>query len=150
MDCSNYRTMISRELDGEIEREEREALDRHVETCPDCREFRAALIETFTIHRQLGEVEPPATILPAVLAEVERPERVGWFRGWLRVAVPAAAALVMLLGFQIGDLLTETLASGDMNEQAEVLELDYLDEYPPGSLGDALALAVEGGEDDER
>lgn len=68
--------------------------------------------------------------------------------GWLRFALPAAAAAVFVLGFWIGSLMHEqyrgeavsTVASG-----TEALDLEYLDEYPPGSFGYILTTSYEGG-----
>jgi hypothetical protein len=69
-------------------------------------------------------------------------------RGWLRFALPAAAAAVFVLGFWVGSLMHERYGGGSASSLASGaagLELEYLDEYPPGSFGDILAASYEGG-----
>ena len=148
MDCSDFHRMISREIDGEIGMTDRLALDRHLEECDACREYRESLLETFHLHSEMALAQPPSSILAGAMAAVEGSAGKGWMQGWLRIAVPAAAALTVLLGLRVGGFLTETFAPPDTGEHVEVLELDYLGEYPPGSVGDILITVAEGDGDE--
>ena len=147
MDCDGFRKMISMELDGELADADRAVLERHVGTCADCRAFREMLVETVSIHRSLADVSPPPSIVPAVMAAVEEPERAWWVRGWLKVAVPAAAVIV-LLGLQAGGFMMEVFSTGPQGDDVAIVELEYLDGYPPDSVGDVLVAALEGGGDE--
>ncbi len=148
MDCSDFHKMISREVDGEIGLADRQFLERHLRECEDCREYRESFLETFSLHREMVEVQPPSSILPAVMTAVRGAERKDWMQGWLRIAVPSAAALIVLLGLRVGGFLTEVLAPAGIEEQTEVLELEYLEEYPPDSVGDLLITIAKGDGDE--
>ncbi|UCF05710.1 MAG: zf-HC2 domain-containing protein [bacterium] len=149
MDCDGFRKMISRRLDGELGDAELEKLERHLKVCDACRRCLESFGETVSIHKSLIEVSPPPSIVPSVMAAIEEPEPAWWVRGWLKVAVPAAA-LIVLLGLQVGGFLTETFVPPQQGDEVAVIELEYLDEYPPGSFGDVLVMASEGGGDEER
>jgi predicted anti-sigma-YlaC factor YlaD len=146
MGCNEFRMMISKGFDGEIEDSERQALERHLYACEDCRLFKESLIQILLIHRELVEVQPPHSLLSAVIAAVEKPR--SKVQGWINIAVPVAAALIMLLGYLAGDFLAESFVPAGVEDQAELLELDYLEEYPPGSMGDVLMAAMEEGRDE--
>jgi hypothetical protein len=91
-------------LDGEIEEEERREVERHLETCIECRE---RLVEVTTLSRSvsalLAELEP-APVQPPTWRELEEraaerlsePEP----RSWLRPGLAWAASL--FLAFSIG------------------------------------------------
>jgi anti-sigma factor RsiW len=149
MDCDGFRRMISRRLDGELGDAELERLERHLEVCDACRRCLESFGETVSVHERLIEMPPPPSIVPAVMAAIEEPEPAWWVRGWLKVAVPAAA-LIILLGVQVGGFLTDTFSPSQQGEEVAVIGLDYLEEYPPGSFGDVLVMASEGDGDEER
>lgn len=147
MDCDGFRKMISKELDGELADADRAALERHISGCDDCRAFREILGETVSMHRALADVSPPPSIVPAVMAAIEKPEKAWWVRGWLKVAVPAAA-LIVLLGLQAGGFMMEVFFPEPQGDDVAIIELEYLGEYPPDSVGDVLITAMEGGENE--
>lgn len=149
MDCRDFKKLISRELDGEISDSDRKALDRHIEACDGCRDFKSALARTFSIHRGLPDAAAPPSIVPAVVAAVEREEPVRRAPWWRRIVVPAAAAVVLVAGTLSGNYLADAFVTSNGIATAETLELDYLDEYPPGSVGDMLIAAAEGGDNEE-
>lgn len=150
MECSDLRKLISEELDGEIREGDRDLLGRHLDSCEGCREFRESLLEMSALHREMVEVEAPSTILSAVMAATEEQEAEETRKWWFRIPVPAAAVLVMLLGIGIGVFLTEAFTPAAVNGQADVLELEYLDEYPPESVGEVLLSVAEGGGDEQQ
>ena len=96
--CSEYRELISRLLDGELNADEQREVQRHIASCPDC----AAVYDAFSMLSQAvadAAEEPPARLHEAVMADVRReairrrqpPKRVRSF-----LALAACAALVIL------------------------------------------------------
>ena len=150
MNCRKYRGMVSRELDGALDGIGREDLERHLASCAGCRRFRDLSLASLSMHRSVRESDPPPTLLSSILAAVEVGPRSGWMRGWLRFAVPAAAAAVAVIGLWIGGLMHANYVPASAGNQTDVLELAYLDEYPPGSLGEILMTSSGGGGDEQR
>ena len=150
MDCKEFRMMISRELDGAFEAVERERLDLHLAACAGCRRFKELSLAGLSMHRSVKEVEAPPSLAPSILAAVEARRDAEWIHGWLRVAVPAAAAAAAGLGIWVGGLIHESSTPSSTGDHTDVLELRYLDEYPPGSFGDILMASNEGGGDGQR
>ena len=73
-----------------------------------------------------------------------------WTHGWLRFALPAAAAVVLFLGVLAGGNLIEVIMPSNGTDAAEVFGLEYLEEHPPGSVGELMLAEAEGGAEDER
>jgi anti-sigma factor RsiW len=147
MECSGYQRLISRMIDGECDDVERESVDVHLRECERCRAFFASMRDVNALHRGLGETSPPLTLTARVMAAVEQPERRSRFAGLMRAAVPVAAAAVLILGFYAGSCLVALYGQPVSNGRLAALELEYLDEYPPGSVGDVVMTATEGGND---
>ena len=150
MKCSDMRRESSRELDGELEQSRAEALATHLGTCEECRSYRESMQQLYSLHEGLVEAEPPAGLLPSVMSELEQParrDRSGW---WPRFAVPAAAALVVFLGVLAGGRLAEMASPVNGNGQTDVFGLEYLEELPPGSIGELILADSEGGNGDEQ
>ncbi len=150
MKCQDFRKMISRTLDGAVERAKHEDLERHLASCSGCRAFQEVCLTGFSMHRSVQEADPPPSLLPSILAVVAVRSRGGWVRGSFRFGLPAAAAAAALLGFWIGGLMHESYGPESAENHADVLELKYLDEYPPGSFGDILTASYQGGGDEQR
>lgn len=148
MDCRDFRKMLSREIDGEIDRADEASLAAHLEVCESCRRAREALGEATALHRDLVELEPPRTLVTDVMASIEEPERRGRLTGFFKVAVPIAAAVVLVLGIYAGIFLGDLIKQPAINGSLAVLELEYLDEFPPGSAGDVIMTETEGGDDE--
>ena len=148
MDCSDYQRLLSREIDGEIDSSQGAVLEAHLEGCESCRRVRDALREMYTLHRELGELEAPRSLVRGVMDHVARPRRRSRFAGLVRAAVPVAAAAVLVLGIFAGMFLAELYERPGIDQQLAVLELEYLDEYPPGSMGDLFMEVTEGGGDE--
>ncbi|MCK4537790.1 MAG: zf-HC2 domain-containing protein [Candidatus Krumholzibacteria bacterium] len=141
MDCMEYRKSASRVLDGEADAAEERELMLHLEGCGSCRLFHESLQAVSAMHRELVETTPPPGILDAVLATTRRPERIS---GWWKIGISAAAAVVILLGVRIGDYISSSYGDASSPDQAEVFEMDYLEAFPPGSLGERLMVTMEG------
>jgi predicted anti-sigma-YlaC factor YlaD len=150
MECRKFRRMVSREIDGALENAEREKLERHLVSCAACRSFREACLAGISLHRSVPETAVPSSILPSILAAVEARPQGGRLHGWLRFAMSAAAAAAAILGFWVGGLMHERYTPAGAENQAEVLGLEYLEEYPPDSFGDILTASNEGGGNEQR
>jgi predicted anti-sigma-YlaC factor YlaD len=150
MDCRKFRGMVSRELDGALDGAGTKDLESHLASCEGCRRFRDLSRAGLSMHRSAKEAAPPPSLLPSILAAVEVGPRWGWTGGWLRVAVPAAATAAAVIGVWIGGLMHESYVPATAGSQTDVLELTYLGEYPPGSLGDILMTSNGGGGDEQR
>ena len=98
--CTQMQELISRMLDEELSRDEREALRRHLEDCPDCR----TMYEAFSaVSGELREdlVEPPESIRENVMSELRREQMVKRNRRSWRTALAAvAAALLVAVGLR--------------------------------------------------
>ena len=151
MKCSDVRREISRELDGALDEGRLPALADHLDGCEDCRLFRSALMELHSLHREAGEVDPPAHLFASIMNAVEeRGAGRARVHTWLRFALPAAAAVVLVLGILAGGSLTKLIMPANGTDASVVFGLEYLDELPPGSVGELMLAGVEGGADDER
>ena len=98
--CTQMQELISRMLDEELSRDEREALRRHLEDCPDCR----TMYEAFSaVSGELREdlVEPPESIRENVMSELRREQMVKRNRrSWRTALAAAAAALLVAVGLR--------------------------------------------------
>ena len=99
--------MIGAELDGELSAAEQAALRAHLETCENCRRYRAAVLAVSdALQNELAE--PPASLSAGVMARVRasggagkqrRPRRFG--PSARLAALAAALALVIWAGFRM-------------------------------------------------
>lgn len=118
-----YREWLTLSLYGELEPERGRRLERHLETCPACRDELAELRE-FHEWADEAKIEPGPELLNqaraqfrgALLAERQREgksaPRGGWFGGWSLWAPPSLlAAFCMLAGLGLGFLLFRSPAS---------------------------------------
>lgn len=151
MKCGEIRKGISRELDGTLSEEELRTVESHLESCEACREFRAAFAELHSLHREAEVFDPPVSLLPSIMEAVEeRSKGWTWTHGWLRFALPAAAAVVLFLGILAGGNLIEMVLPSNGTDASKVFGLEYLEEHPPGSIGELMLAEAEGGARDER
>ena len=117
MDCSDFQRLLSREIDGEIDPSRRIELETHLERCENCRRAREALRQTYELHSGLGEMEPPRTLVPDVMAVIEGSQRRSRFTGFTRAAAPFAAAVVLILGIYAGMFLAELYEAPSVDRQ---------------------------------
>ena len=98
-DCLIFEQQISELLDGELPEAERQALEAHLETCPDCMEtYRMFSGLSAAIHDL--SYEPPFDLKDRVLQQIEEekitPIEEGRRRfNWRRYAAVAAAFVVV-------------------------------------------------------
>lgn len=148
MECEKCRRMISRELDGAAAAFEKAEVERHIASCNSCASFLRTSRAAFAVHRSFAEVAPPISLLPSILAAVEARPKAGFIPGRLRFAMSAAAIAAAVLGFWIGGMVHESYVPKSTASAEDILGLDYLDEYPPGSFGNILMASNRGGEDE--
>ena len=146
MDCREIRKLISRESDGELRPGEKEALASHLGDCPDCLAFREALSVFSAIGESKEDAAVPGRVSDAVFSRLERPST-GAISGWRIVAVSAAACLIMIIGAGVGYYVVSGMEDRSSSEQSELMEMRYLDAYPPDSVGEMLMSEAEGGRD---
>ena len=101
--CEKIQELISRLLDEDLDREERFALNEHLQSCPECR----AVYEAFSaVSASLKDdlAEPPESLRVSVMAEIRREQiRKKNRRPWRAILSAAAvAALVLGLRFTTG------------------------------------------------
>jgi len=75
MKCSEAHELIGELLEGTIREEDRRTLEKHLESCPDCRELLADFQEIKTQAAALPKLEPSSTVWPNVLDAVRRDRR---------------------------------------------------------------------------
>jgi len=112
MKCSQAHELIGELLEGTISEDDRRELEKHLESCRECRELLADFQEIKTQAAALPKIEPSPAVWTNVLAGVLRAGRekpahsvatIGW---WERLFAPGrpryALAAALSLGLVIG------------------------------------------------
>lgn len=149
MDCNESRKLVSKEIDVELSSSEKERLEAHVASCKSCFMFRKYLQEISLLHRSMPEFPIREELVLSITDRASLLQGIGQ-RSWLgKLAVSAAAAAIFVLGLLIGNIVRERYMSAYFLAQthsSEMESLEYLDEFPPGSIsGLFLASGNEGG-----
>jgi hypothetical protein len=104
-------------LDGELTPREVEAVEHHLETCPDCQWNLETLGQTIQWTQELPTLVVPRVFTIPVSAEPERPTRRRW--SFLPVLQGATALIAVLLVFAVtGDLMFGNLSMGSAPDTA--------------------------------
>ncbi len=112
MKCSQAHELIGELLEGTIGEKDRQTLEKHLESCPECRELLADFREIKTQAAALPKLEPSSAVWPNVLDGVRRDRRAKSVRAattlswWDRLFAPgrpryafaAALALCLVVG----------------------------------------------------
>jgi len=111
MRCAKARKLINDDLDELLTPEQKRALNFHLQSCPDCRDFRSDFAAIAEKTKSLPTLEPSASAWANIAdrvrrAEQERPAPLRERRYWadvlrpagLRYALAAALALVIIGG----------------------------------------------------
>lgn len=98
-DCTQYDEQLSAYLDGELTPEETEALEAHLNTCADCRDY-LTLLQTMRASLLEEAPEPPASLRNGILYKIglEEKRKPRFFRSYGRWTVIAAVLCLALLG----------------------------------------------------
>ena len=99
-DCLNFEQQISAMMDGELPEAERQALEAHLETCPDCMEVYRMFSGVSAAMHDIS-FEPPADLKERVLQQIEDEKVTSIEDGhkrlnWKRYAAMAAAFVVVV------------------------------------------------------
>jgi len=112
MKCSQAHELIGELLEETISEEDRQALEKHLESCPDCRDLLADFREIKTQAAALPKLDPSPAVWTNVLDGVRRDRRaksvraattINWWDrlfapGRPRYAFAAALALCLVIG----------------------------------------------------
>lgn len=113
MTCEEVRELLSSYIDGELDPNIRDALERHIKSCRECEAELAGLRHTVDMLKSLEEVEVPETFRSSLMEKVREamPARAPGFAsrfknmfstGPRRALALAAAALVLVVAINSG------------------------------------------------
>ena len=121
-----FEERISAYLDGELAPREYEAVEHHLQTCPECQWELETLRKTTQWARELPTLTVPRVFTIPVAEEPERAARRRW--NFLPVLQGATALIAVLLVFAVaGDLLLSRTPVGrapDTAYQQEVASIE--------------------------
>ena len=69
--CEDALERMSQALDGPLPLEERQALEEHLESCPECRAAYEALFQMEDALREIGETPAPAELSARVMEQIQ-------------------------------------------------------------------------------
>lgn len=142
--CEDALERMSQALDGPLPLEERQALEEHLESCPECRAAYAVLFQMEDALREIGETPAPAELSARVMEQIQaeaapaRRPAPRWNRaGWRNLAGLAACA-VLCLGLWHGaglgsreNVVDEPSAASQSEGQEDTSSSGLLDEAGP-------------------
>ncbi len=120
--------------------------EEHAAGCESCRKWMETVQRLENIHRSLPDLDPPVDLTDRVMERVSDSSIEGR-KGFWKIIAPVAAAVVAL-GVYAGIYITDSLLAPPQPSYAETTGLEYLDDYPPESVGMALDLALRGERDE--
>ena len=147
--CEDALERMSQALDGPLPLEERQALEEHLESCPECRAAYEALFQMEDALREIGETPAPAELSARVMEQIQaeaapaRRPASRWNRaGWRNLAGLAACA-VLCLGLWHGaglgsreNVVDEPSAASQSAGQEDASSRGLLDEMEPAQEED--------------
>jgi hypothetical protein len=109
MNCDAFESLLADYLDGTLAVADQLALESHVESCPNCREFMAQVKEGFAALKSAQPIEPPADLVTrmaylAPAGKVRKPnDRPGFLHRmttrWLQPLLQPRLAMGMAMTF---------------------------------------------------
>ena len=147
--CEDALERMSQALDGPLPLEEWQALEEHLESCPECRAAYAVLFQMEDALREIGETPAPAELSARVMEQIQaeaapaRRPAPRWNRaGWRNLAGLAACA-VLCLGLWHGaglgsreNVVDEPSAASQSEGQEDTSSGGLLDEAGPAQEED--------------
>jgi anti-sigma factor RsiW len=118
MNCGDMRDLIPLHAGGELQENERVALEAHLPQCGDCAREASAYRESRALLSGLKEGDPPSGTYPKIWAEVRNaffPARIH------RMSWALAHAALLLIGISLGFLFTMFDSKVPAPDQADVL-----------------------------
>jgi anti-sigma factor RsiW len=142
MTCDDARDLFSALVDDDLSSEERDALDAHLEVCPDCRRELEGFQRTVALVQAAPPVRAPAGFVDRVLTAVRPPP---WYQRLARrlfvpltVKLPLEAAAVVLVTFLAVHLYRET---PDLQQASRPAAPPAVSEAPISSSGSRTSAA---------
>src|SRR5438270_114496 len=109
MNCDAFENLLADYLDGTLPAADQLALERHAESCPNCREFMAQATEGFRALKSMEPLSPPPELVTRIAylapaGKLRRPnERVGWLARfgtrWVQPLLQPRLAMGMAMTF---------------------------------------------------
>jgi predicted anti-sigma-YlaC factor YlaD len=109
MNCQWVKSNLSAYIDKELHRDQESLIDNHLTECHECKVAYDRLVSAWKALDLWEEIEPPVNSKDKILENVKRQRTYHW----LRVALPAAAVLLVAISVVILRL--------DINSNVEVL-----------------------------
>ena len=106
--CEEALERMSEALDGPLSLEDRQALDEHLESCPECRAAYEALFQMEDALREIGETPAPAELSAQVMARIRSEQTKSrrpiplWKQARWRNLAGLAACAVLCVGLYYG------------------------------------------------
>jgi hypothetical protein len=132
-DCQKTRELLEAYALGALEDDERTAVERHLETCADCRLLATELVET--AHKlplalaAASPVQPPAALKARVFGQLAPEQRVEARRWWWRPSIALAlVSLVLAALFAAWDARLDDALSQERNLRARIARLQVQQE----------------------
>lgn len=132
MNCSKFRDIIITDyVDGELDEQGKQEIDRHLQSCAACRSFAAAVSKiTVDSLRKAEMEEPPAFLWARIKSHLEQDSHHSGLK-WLNVVVILSMFLLMALtgnylvsGMLVATTQQETVASAEVAQQLSLSEFN--------------------------
>jgi len=144
MRCSKTK-LISPYIDGELNAEEKDILELHINECGECARELEELGKIRELFAGAETFKSPYGFSTKVLANI-REKETGRFRGFVHILTKSAegfAVLVLIIvGVILGSFLSSSLLSEKRNGTA-YLSLDVFRSAPPDSVGGVYLAMTE-------
>ncbi len=146
MNCEQVLSRLSDYLDRALDAGDIAALEAHLEACGACRSESEALVRTIRGVGELAEVEPPANLVPNVMAQIHKTaEKPTFWRSLffpLHVKVPVQAmAILIVSGLAVYLYMTAERSQMEFGHEkaaptAPVTSMTEKEEEPAVAAGD--------------
>lgn len=149
--CDRYEALLSQSLDGPLAVEDRQALDAHLDQCPQCRALAAQFDEIRAGFADFEEQEVPAHFAQGVMDKIralEEPTKVIplWRKPQVRALGSLAACAVLCAGLLRADLFPAKSGAPEANLESTAAPQDAEPRtkptYTPEAENDFVFTAV--------
>jgi anti-sigma factor RsiW len=101
MNCADFEILLCDYLDGTLDQQRRQDLERHMEACPLCAELAADVRGAVSLVDRAAAVEPPAELLTRILHVIPGNNAAGkrpwWRRRWIEPILQPRYAMGMAM-----------------------------------------------------
>ena len=155
MRCKEVRRLLSAFIDGELPPEVMTKIEEHLKDCASCMQEKESILASLNLlNESIPVIEPSpyfwTKLKQQILQREEKKRLTTRIFGWLTYKPATAAALAaIVVGLFLGNFLGKALYYGQEITKdpayAEALNLEALDDFPSGSIGEAyLELITQG------